>query len=316
ISRRKDSATQQTIKPMDFDEYVASASQEPEAPQQITSSSQTMPQRWMGSGGRSAQYVQMMQQRQHQQQQHLSWGGTFPGQQRKRSNFQGLADMYFGDASSSTQSANTLPSGQRQQHLDLLGSLTQASRENLSTLKSTFSSNMDRGMEGGSHFGGGGGMSSFPQRNANSFASVPPNMYMKERRMSGFGFGGNFGGNPAMERTESQQQRHYGGQSSSSQQSIDHQKMANSGLDTTMSKIGFMQDAMWQNRSQRKPPPMPAAMFNADPLEVSGNPPPGEVTSIPSVKDTAVEADVAPAEGLDSSDQSSRVQDDEPLPLD
>jgi hypothetical protein len=59
---------------------------------------------------------------------------------------------------------------------------------------------------------------------------------------------------------------------------------------------------------------MPAGMFNPDPLDISVSP--GEVMSSPSVKETVVAAEAMASEALDSSDQSSRIPDDEPLPLD
>ena len=77
---------------------------------------------------------------------------------------------------------------------------------------------------------------------------------------------------------------------------------------------GIMQEAMWQSRGQRKPPPMPAGMFNPDPLDVGGAPVP--VLSAPTVKETVNAVEAPATENLDSSDQSSRIQDDEPLPLD
>ncbi|KAG7367364.1 hypothetical protein IV203_030035 [Nitzschia inconspicua] len=327
ISRRKENITDESTRPMDFDEYVASPDNPSQNPSHLVKPSVGLQQ--------SARHTPT--------QRHPGWTGEqttnsmlpeaereFAGPVRRKTNFQGLADMYFGDSSYATTmnqqySASTRP--ERQQHIDLLGSLTHNSRDSSRTFHTFMNtcpnnnSTMDQSFRGNemSHpsflengnilpFGNHQEMR-FSCNTTNNFASCSTNAFAGDRSAA-FGMADNVA---IRESLMDQSQRVSGFPSLS----MEYRRLGEMGVDMAamgaVKGLGYMQHGSgWLSKAERKPPPMPPSMFEAPLLPnvpIQGNVLHEEHAPL-------AEGNKASPEGVGSSGDSSMIPDDEPLPLD
>lgn len=355
ISRRKDTtSTRNPSMPLvDFDEYVASpdhASQNqlhlvtPSAGlQQSNSSGRHLPGWPSGHPTATTEHPPPPS------------GGDFPVPVvRRKTNFQGLADVYFGDAPSANPPHSASQRSERQQpHEDLLGSLTHnSSRDSTRTYynamnahpsmthsRSSSMNMMDHNMRGheldhhqrhhsAAYFEGGSSnfshgnqhqmmMMRYPtaHANTNSFASLPPNAFAADRSEM-------FGGVPEnipLQETHMESSQRLSGIPMMATSMGYHRRsggMEMMAMEAFKGMGGYMQQhagASWQARSERKPPPMQPTMFEAPPTFAKER---VQERVIPEREAPQAEHQVkASPEGLDSSGESSRIPDDEPLPL-
>jgi hypothetical protein len=323
ISRRKVNTDQRPAKPIDFDEYVASpdlASQD--ALHLVTPSAGLQQNARHGTEWSVDQATGDMP---------PPSGGDFPVPVRRRTNFQGLTDMYFGDSSGRRTTFMDRPYSlgartDRQQNMDLLGSLTHSSRDSSRTYQSVMNARANmmeqslRGHERMSHhphfeFDGDLSNDSNPEMmytlgNTNSFVSLPTNAFMTDRSHA-FGVAENI---PVRDSLMDQTQR----VSASPMASMGYRRMGGgTGMDGTamgaLKDFAYMhRDASWHSRAECKPPPMAPSMFEASSSPKAA--PPGGIVNVDQAP--PIDSPKGSPEGLDSLGESSRIPDDEPLPLD
>jgi hypothetical protein len=328
ISRRKESIVQSitsqiSAKPIDFDEFVASPdlAHHPNPLHLVTPSLGLQRQ----SARHSTEYGVSA---------HTSTGdmpppssGDFSEHARRRTNFQGLADIYFGDTSNnSPNSTFPIPARpDRQQHLDLLGSLTQSSRDSTRNFHNAMFSRanvMDQSLRSPDvnhyqHFDSGSIFShnmqdmTYSRSNADSFASFPTN-FMTDRSME-LGIGDTIAVRDVLMDQSQPTSR------PTTLEAMGHRNMGDMGLD--MAAMGaakgleYMhhQDANWQSRTERMPPPMLPSMFETSSFATVLQ---SQESTIAQALQTSSEATRTSPDVHDSSSgESSRIPDDEPLPL-
>jgi hypothetical protein len=322
ISRRKETTGlsttgQSSNKPMDFDEYVAS----PDIPHQqnplhlVTPSVGIQKVERHGTeyvGGHATVDILPPS------------DGDFSMNSRRRTNFQGLADIYFGDVSANANSTFSISARpDRQHHFDLLGSMTNNSRDSsrnfhnamLSTpnmMDQSRRSNYQNFDESQSNFFSHNmqDMTYSRSRTTENFVSLPTNFMMIDHRPLEFGIGDNMAVRDIL---MDQSQRI----SMSTMESMGHRRMGNIEIDMeamgAAKGLGHMhQDANWQVRTERMPPPMPPSMFETPSFATVR--PPQQSTGAQALP-TSSEITKPSPEVFDSSGESSRIPDDEPLPL-